>query len=161
MLMFGWDFEVDACSRFWRWNSIKICVRTYNMNSTLGSVVPLAMFYSSTVLRSSGRLGGLLGETWLGVRLRRALRDLRHRRYLHFWNCWRRQPAFHAAASGVHGDYQEFFFIFVLCCKFLIYILPGEYQHLLCCVPLLLLLRAEEQEESRGVWCWTGHCRQE
>ena len=39
-----WDFEVDTCSRFWRWNLIKICVRTCNMNSTLGSVVPLAMF---------------------------------------------------------------------------------------------------------------------
>ena len=44
MFMFGWDFEVDTCSRFWRWNMIKICVRTCSMNSTLGSVVPLAMF---------------------------------------------------------------------------------------------------------------------
>ena len=44
MLMFGWDFEGDNCSRFWRWNLIKICVRPCNMNSTLGSVVPLAMF---------------------------------------------------------------------------------------------------------------------
>ena len=52
-LMFGWDFEVDAWSRFWRWNLIKICVwirdmtsRCYfgKMNSILGSVVPLAMF---------------------------------------------------------------------------------------------------------------------
>ena len=24
-LMFGWDFEDDAWSRFWRWNLIKIC----------------------------------------------------------------------------------------------------------------------------------------
>ena len=30
--------------RFWRWNLVKICLRTCNMNSTLGSVVPLAMF---------------------------------------------------------------------------------------------------------------------
>ena len=44
-LMFGWDFEVDAWSRFWRWNLIKICVWTCDMNSTLGSVVPLAMFW--------------------------------------------------------------------------------------------------------------------
>ena len=44
MFMFGWDFEVDTYSRFWWWNWIKICVRTCNMNSTLGSVVPLAMF---------------------------------------------------------------------------------------------------------------------
>ena len=43
-LMFGWDFEVDAWSRFWRWNLIKICVWTCDKNSTLGSVVPLAMF---------------------------------------------------------------------------------------------------------------------
>ena len=27
---------------------IKICVRTCNMNSTLGSVVPLAMFYKES-----------------------------------------------------------------------------------------------------------------
>ena len=52
MVMFGWDFEVDARSRFWRC-LIKICVwtcdmtsRSYfgKMNSTFGSVVPLAMF---------------------------------------------------------------------------------------------------------------------
>ena len=42
--MFGWDFEVDAWSRFLRWNLIKIFVWTCDMNSTLGSVVPLAMF---------------------------------------------------------------------------------------------------------------------
>ena len=39
MLMFGWDFEF--------WNLIKICVRTCyfgKQNSTLGPVVPLAMF---------------------------------------------------------------------------------------------------------------------
>ena len=51
--MFAWNFEVDAWSRFWRWNLIKICVwirdmtsRCYfgYMNSILGSVVPLAMF---------------------------------------------------------------------------------------------------------------------
>ena len=42
--MFGWYYEVDAWSRFWRWNLINICVWTCDMNSTLGSVVPLAMF---------------------------------------------------------------------------------------------------------------------
>ena len=45
MFMFGWDFEVDTCSWFWRWNLIQICVRICDMNSTLGSVVPLAMFW--------------------------------------------------------------------------------------------------------------------
>ena len=49
MLMFGWDFEVDAWLRFWRWNLIKICVVTYRsyfgkQNLTLESVLPLAMF---------------------------------------------------------------------------------------------------------------------
>ena len=44
MLMFGWDFEVNAKSRFWNWNFVKNCVRTCDMNSTFGSVVPLAMF---------------------------------------------------------------------------------------------------------------------
>ena len=43
--MFGWDFEDDAWSRFWRWNLI--CVWTCDKNSTLGSVVPLAMFVNS------------------------------------------------------------------------------------------------------------------
>ena len=43
-LMFRWNFEVDAWSRFWRCNLIKIFVWTCDMNSTLGSVVPLAMF---------------------------------------------------------------------------------------------------------------------
>ena len=43
MLMFGWDFEF--------WNLIKICVRTCyfgKQNSTLGSVVPLAMLFILT-----------------------------------------------------------------------------------------------------------------
>ena len=40
ILMFGWDFEVNAWSRFWTWNLINI----FDMNSTFGSVVPLAMF---------------------------------------------------------------------------------------------------------------------
>ena len=40
----GWCLvvEVDAWSKFW--NLIKICVWTCVLNSTLGSVVPLAMF---------------------------------------------------------------------------------------------------------------------
>ena len=53
MLIFGWCFEVAAWSRLWRWIVIKICLRACDMtlrsyfgeqNSTLGSVVPLAMF---------------------------------------------------------------------------------------------------------------------
>ena len=47
-LVFGWDFEVDAWSKFW--NLIKICVRTCDMISTLGSVVPLAMFTQGALL---------------------------------------------------------------------------------------------------------------
>ena len=52
MLMLGWDFELGAWLRFWIC-LIKICVRICDMtsrnyfgqqNSTLGSVVPLAMF---------------------------------------------------------------------------------------------------------------------
>ena len=47
-------FGVDAWSRFWRWNLNKICDRTCDriwksyfgkQNSTLGYVVPLAMFW--------------------------------------------------------------------------------------------------------------------
>ena len=44
ILMFGWDFEVSAYSRFWNWNFIKICARSCDINSNLGSVVSLAMF---------------------------------------------------------------------------------------------------------------------
>ena len=56
-MMLGWDFELDTRSRFWRY-LIKICVwtcdmtsRSYfgEMNSSLGSVVPLAMFMKSAV----------------------------------------------------------------------------------------------------------------
>ena len=42
--MFCCDFLVDVWTRFRRWNLIKICVGTCDMNSILGSVVPLAMF---------------------------------------------------------------------------------------------------------------------
>ena len=52
--MFGWDFEVDAWSRFWRWNLIKICVWTCDMISTLRSVVPLAMFCINGRVKSFG-----------------------------------------------------------------------------------------------------------
>ena len=48
-LMFGWDFEVDAWSRFWRWNLIKICVRTCDMNWIVGAIVPLAIFYQLVI----------------------------------------------------------------------------------------------------------------
>ena len=47
-LRFGQDFDVKVWSKdFEYWNLIKICVRTCffgKQNSTLGSVVPLAMF---------------------------------------------------------------------------------------------------------------------
>ena len=56
MLMFDCDFEIDAWCRIGKWNLIKTCVRTCDMietsyfgklNSTLVSVVPLAMFQST------------------------------------------------------------------------------------------------------------------
>ena len=43
-------FKNKSWSRFWRWNLIKICVLTCDMNSTLGSVVPLAMFLRNFTL---------------------------------------------------------------------------------------------------------------
>ena len=46
--MFGQDFDVKVLSKDLEfWNLIKICVRTFffgKQNSTIGSVVPLAMF---------------------------------------------------------------------------------------------------------------------
>ena len=36
--------EADVWLRFWRWSWIKICVWTCDQKSTVGSVVPLAMF---------------------------------------------------------------------------------------------------------------------
>ena len=60
-LMFGSDFEFDAWPRFWRWNLIKIYFWTRDKNSTLGSVVPLAMFKLQTTLRvSEGRVRELV-----------------------------------------------------------------------------------------------------
>ena len=63
-LNFCSDFEHKSCSRLWSWSSgeilklkivwhwnlIKNCVRTCDMNSTLESVVPLAMFYAFSQL---------------------------------------------------------------------------------------------------------------
>ena len=72
--MFGWDFEVDAWSRFWRWNLIKICVwvrdmtsRSYfgKMNSILGSVVPLAMFFINFVKEMSAEVILFTWSLWL------------------------------------------------------------------------------------------------
>ena len=60
-LMFGWDFEVDAWSRFLRWNLIKICIWTCDMNSTLGSVVPLAMFGNTIGNKDRGEV---IPSTW-------------------------------------------------------------------------------------------------
>ena len=40
-----WDFEVDTCSRFWSMKFDQDLCATCDMNSTLGSVVPLAMFH--------------------------------------------------------------------------------------------------------------------
>ena len=42
------DHVVDAWSRFWRWILIKIL---YKNHSTLGAVVPLAMFYSCLLIQ--------------------------------------------------------------------------------------------------------------
>ena len=40
-----WDFEVDTCPRFWSMKFDQDLCATCDMNSTLGSVVPLAMFF--------------------------------------------------------------------------------------------------------------------
>ena len=65
----GWDFEVSAWLRFWRWNLTKICVWTCldfgKKNSTLGSVVPLAMFTSKQFHRRKQWWGCFhLGSGW-------------------------------------------------------------------------------------------------
>ena len=71
--MFGWDFEDDTWSRFWTWNLIKICVWTCDKNSTLGSVVPLAMFRINMPTKSSPRTftfkSNSLWRRWWGSRL--------------------------------------------------------------------------------------------
>ena len=36
MFLFGWDLEVDICSRFWRWNLIKICVQLVIWTQPMG-----------------------------------------------------------------------------------------------------------------------------
>ena len=66
-------FFVDASSRFWRWNVIKIYVwtsdmtsRSYfgKMNSTLESAVPLAMFSSSPAIWSWSLGFGVVEGDW-------------------------------------------------------------------------------------------------
>ena len=66
LLMFGWDFEVDAWSRFCSWSLVKICVRICDMNSTLGSVEPLEMFY---VLLAVAPSDFIENEVWRSNRL--------------------------------------------------------------------------------------------
>ena len=48
--MFGWDFEDDAWSRFWRWKLIKICVWICDMNSTLRSILLLSVLSTVEML---------------------------------------------------------------------------------------------------------------
>ena len=57
--MFGWDLEVNAQSKF-RNCLIKICVITCDMNSTLGSVVPVAMFIESLLTKVK-----ILFQNWI------------------------------------------------------------------------------------------------
>ena len=44
-VMFGWDFEIDAWSRFWRWNMIKICAITCAMIKKIPSEMEVALRY--------------------------------------------------------------------------------------------------------------------
>ena len=54
ILMYGWDFKVNAYSRFRNWSLIKICVQlVIHMNSTHRSAVPLAMFHNTIVVSIS------------------------------------------------------------------------------------------------------------
>ena len=62
MRLIGWDFEVDGWSRFWRWNMTRICVWTCDVNSTLGSVVPLAMFIIN--VKPRGLLFSSMSRNW-------------------------------------------------------------------------------------------------
>ena len=48
-----WDFEVDTCSRFWSMKFDQDLCATCDMNSTLGSVVPLAMFYNQVKISTT------------------------------------------------------------------------------------------------------------
>ena len=41
-VMFGWYCEVDAWSRFWRWNLIEICVKTCAGTYSSSVVAPIA-----------------------------------------------------------------------------------------------------------------------
>ena len=67
--MFCWDFEVDAWSRFCRWYLIKTCVWNCDMNSTLGSVVPLAMFIFQIKLSFLAMPSSAFVEPSISVRL--------------------------------------------------------------------------------------------
>ena len=62
ILMLSWDLDVSAWLKLWNC-LIKICVITCDMNSTLGSVVPLAMFFYFFVLFRVTPLG-VWGHLW-------------------------------------------------------------------------------------------------
>ena len=51
MFMFSWDFEADAWSRLWRWNLIKLCVWTCDMNSPSGPLWLWQCFYHQPILQ--------------------------------------------------------------------------------------------------------------
>ena len=75
-LIFGWDFEGNAKSRSWNWNLTKTGARTCVMNSTLGSVVPLAMFHSFRPL------------TWLFTLILQKKSSLLAKTEYCFWEYW-------------------------------------------------------------------------
>ena len=61
-----WDFEVDTCSRFWSMKFDQDLCATCDMNSTLGSVVPLAMFLSDILLGLFSQIFSFsILKTWL------------------------------------------------------------------------------------------------
>ena len=67
-LMFGSDFEVNAWSRFWRWNLIKICVRTCDM--TLWSYFGLQTELNPRVRCAFGNVLFLCPSSWVDIRAR-------------------------------------------------------------------------------------------
>ena len=104
--MFGWNFEINTWSRFWRWSLTKICVWTCDMtpigyfgkmNSTLGSVVPLAMFFFKITEQFKWRLininsfvlfRGSIIESWMFQFLSDPCPII-----VNLWHCWNQVEA--------------------------------------------------------------------
>ena len=82
MLMFGWDFEVDAWFGFWRWNLINICVRICDTNLVRRTLTCFA-FCNSIISNLD-----IVDEMWLSWRIKSFRNRKRTEKEEDIWRRW-------------------------------------------------------------------------